>query len=182
MRPVRASACLSLLALPIAVACGGGGGGGGPTTPPVPASLVYVASSNPTAAAFALRATESTPTSLTLVLEARGVDGLNGLACDVVYPSALRFDGFTPGDLLTSGGATQSLQVVESPPGRVVIGATRIGAAGLPAAQGVVATLRFSAVATGSGAISFQESRAFDDRGGTLGALSWVGGTVTVVR
>lgn len=180
MRELLRRLQLVLLTLPLAVGCGGGGGGGGPTPPP--SSLNWVAAGNPATAAFALRASESTATTLTLALEARTVDGLNALSCDVVFPAALRFEGFVTGDLLAGGGASQNVQVVESPAGRLVIGATRIGASGLAGAQGVVLSLRFSAAASGSGSVAFQEARAFDDRGGALGGVDWVGGTVTVVR
>jgi hypothetical protein len=176
--------CLVVLAsLTLVAACGGGGGGNNnPTPPPPPAGITYTAAGNPTTGALTLQAGEVTATQLTLRLEARAVTGLNGLACDVVFPAGLRYESFVAGEALTSDGASQSIQVIENPVGRLVIGATRLGSGGgLASAQGTVLSLRFASAATGSGSIAFQSPTAFDGRGGSLG-VEWVGGSVNVVR
>jgi hypothetical protein len=120
---------------------------------------------------------------LVLDLVARSVDDLYGVSCDVTFPAALRFAGFTAGTALGADGAQTSIQVVEGPTGRLVIGATRLGSVdGVADLSGRILSLRFAAALTGSGSVAFVDQRAFDDRGQAIAGLEWSAGSVVVVR
>jgi hypothetical protein len=132
-----------------------------------------------------LLAGETTAVGLTLRLEARAVAGLAGVAADLSYPAqVLRFDGFSAdSSILSADGTAVSVQVAENPAGRLVLAAARLGSApGLASATGLIVSLRFVSTASGSGTFAFQGPVAFDQRGGSLGGLQWIGGTVAVVR
>jgi hypothetical protein len=150
-----------------------------------PPGITYSPAGAATQDAMLLVAGESTTDRLTLRLEARAVAGLAGVAADLTYPvEVLRFDGFS-GDssILAADGTAVSVQVTENPSGRLVIAAARLGSApGLTSATGLVVSLRFVSSASGSGAFAFQGPVAFDQRGGSLGGLQWLGGSVAVVR
>jgi hypothetical protein len=177
----RGAVVVALVACALHGACGGDGGGGGGPTNPTP-SITFTgggAASN----AFVLQSAAASGEVLTLELAARSVADLYAVACDLTYPPALRYSGFTAGPLLASGGVSISVQVAESPPGRLVIGATRLGAVeGLASASGVVLSLQFAAAAAGNGTLAFIDPRAFDERGQAIAGLDWSGGSVVVVR
>jgi len=132
-----------------------------------------------------LVAGETASDRLTLRLEARAIAGLAGVAADVTYPSlVLRFDGFSSdASILAADGTAVSVQVSENPSGRLILAAARLGSApGLASATGTILSLRFVSAASGSGTFAFQGPIAFDQRGGSLGGLQWLGGSVAVVR
>ncbi len=170
-------------ALVLGPACGGGGGGG-PTQPPAPQpGITFTSAGAGGANSIALGRIGQSTTRLSLELRATGVADLYGVSFDLGFPSAvLAFDGFDEGPLLGGGGAFDTaVQVVESPSGNLVVGATRLGLVGGAGGDGVLLTLHFNAIASGGGPIAFDGPQAFDP-GGPQNGVQWVGGSVQVIR
>ncbi|HVT19053.1 MAG TPA: cohesin domain-containing protein [Thermoanaerobaculia bacterium] len=181
----RPGVLASLLAtlLPLVAASCGGGGGGGPTTPPPPTKTVIVFTPATGGSPGVSLAPGASADSSTLVLEVHdnGVTGLYGLAFNLTYPNTvLHFTGASEGAVLNGGGIATSLQVAESPAGTLVVGLTRLGGVPGTSTSGVLLTLRFSAVASGSGSFAFTHTQAVGAAGATLSGLSWTAGTVQV--
>ena len=182
-RPLAAVAGV-FLALALA-SCGGGGGGGGgptePTPPPVPTpGIVFTAQGSATANSISLASGTGT-TANTLVLEVRAtqVTDLYGVAFDLTYPSAaLQFSRAVIGPLLAGG----SVQAVASTPGTLVVGGTHLGNVAGATGSGVVMTLEFTAVAAGQGSFAYSRNSAFDSAGRAMTGVTWVAGSVQVVR
>jgi hypothetical protein len=171
--PALALALLALLA-----GCGGGGGGGGGPTGPT-RGIVFTPQGTGGNNTVTLAAGGATSAS-TLVLEVRanGVQDLYGVSLDLRYPaSLLRFSGSAEGGFLAGTGT--SFQVRESPAGNLVIGLTRLGGVGGASGSGVLLTLRFDALAAGTGAFTVDGPLAVDSGGGPL-SLSWSAGSVQV--
>jgi hypothetical protein len=185
----RAAAALVLVAtvaVAAMVACGGGGGGGTPTGPPPPtAAIVFTPAGAGGANSIALAAESSTDAS-TLVLDVRasGVTDLYGFTFNLAYPSqVLHFAGATEGTFENAAGSVNTaFQAVENPAGTLVVAVSRLGAVGGASGSGVLATLRFTSAASGSGAFNFSRNRGFNSTGAEIAGLTWVGGSVTVVR
>ncbi len=183
-RAIERTILLSVLALLPACGGGGGGGGGGPIVQPPTPGITFTAGGAAGSNSLALQAGTTTATSIEVRLNAQAVNGLYGVAFDLDYPSsALRYVNTAAGDLLGAGGAALLLQVTETTPGHLVAGISRSGAVpGVANASGIVLTLRFDAVAAGSGAFAFTRNRAYDQAGVEIAGVSWVGGSATVVR
>jgi hypothetical protein len=174
------AAALAVLATSVA-ACGGGGGGGGPTGPPPPATTIVF---TPAGGGNVLLASGSGTQGTTLSIEVRttGVQDLYGLAFHLAYPvAALRLTGHTEGSVLNAGGTVPtSFQIVDSPPGNVVVGLTRLGRVQGTAASGTLMTLQLTAAASGSGNLAFSSNVASDSLGNVIPGLTWAGGAVQV--
>ena len=174
------AAALAVLATSVA-ACGGGGGGGGPTGPPPPATTIVF---TPAGGGNVLLASGSGTQGPTLSIEVRttGVQDLYGLAFHLAYPvAALRLTGHTEGSVLSAGGTVPtSFQIVDSPPGNVVVGLTRLGRVQGTAASGTLMTLQLTAAASGSGNLAFSSNVASDSQGNVIPGLTWAGGAVQV--
>ena len=174
------AAALAVLATSVA-ACGGGGGGGGPTGPPPPATTIVF---TPAGGGNVLLASGSGTQGTTLSLEVRttGIQDLYGLAFHLAYPvAALRLTGHTEGSVLNAGGTVPtSFQIVDSPPGNVVVGLTRLGRVQGTAASGTLMTLQLTAAASGSGNLAFSSNVASDSQGNVIPGLTWAGGAVQV--
>ncbi len=161
-------------------ACGGGGGGGGPTGPPPPTSAIVF----PPAAGGSGIQLASGPGSqgVTLALDVRttGIHDLYGVAFHLTYPTAvLRFTGAVEGGVLNgSGGTPTSIQAVEAPAGNLVVGLTRLGPVPGTSAAGILMTLQFTGIASGSGALAFADVLATDSAGNPITGLIWAAGTV----
>ncbi len=173
--PLAAVLAAALLLLP---ACGGGGGGGGGTAPPPPmTSLAFSPAGAASGPSLLLRRQGTGTQTLELEVAAQDVDGLYGLFFDLGYPAAvLSFEGATEGDFLSSGGNPTAFQVAEQE-GRLVVGITRLGQASGRSGSGVVMTLRFRALASGSGALGFSRNQA-QASGGDVLDVGWIGGSV----
>ena len=174
------AAALAVLATSVA-ACGGGGGGGGPTGPPPPATTIVF---TPAGGGNVLLASGSGTQGTTLSLEVRttGIQDLYGLAFHLAYPvAALRLTGHTEGSVLNAGGTVPtSFQIVDSPPGNLVVGLTRLGPVPGTAASGTLMTLQLTAAASGSGNLAFSSNVASDSQGNVIPGLTWAGGAVQV--
>jgi hypothetical protein len=123
------------------------------------------------------------PAAFALEVRVNQVTDLYGVAFDLAYPAALlAFQGATEGTFLgTPGGGETSLQVAEAGAGRLVVGLSRLGDVDGASGSGTLLTLRFAASASGSQPLSFSQNAAYD-AAGQLQAVSWVAGSVTVVR
>lgn len=181
----RRTAVLALAAALTGVGCGGGGGGGGgggtpPPTQPQPGITFSGSSVAPPAVRLA-RGAGSSGSVLEVEVRADQLAGVYGLAFDLSFPSnALRFDAFAEGGFLSSGGAQTSLQVAEAGSGRLVVGHSRLGDVAAASGSGVLMTLRFVAVGSGSGSLSFSANELFDAGGNRVPGTAWGGGTVQV--
>jgi len=166
----------------LAAACGGsGGGGGGGTAPPQPGLTFTPAGTAGSNSIFLNRSNGADPNLLELEVRARQVPDLYGVAFDLEYPAALRFDTATEGTFLNAGAMT-SFQVSSAQAGRVVVGLTRLGPVAGLSGEGVLLTLRFTATGAGSGELRFSNRSAFNSNRTPLGAVEWLGGSVTVTR
>lgn len=190
---------LVLLLPALAVACGGGGGGspsepgpsptatstpsGTPTPAPTPtpgSGITFTASSSGPGIVLAQGAGTSS-SSLTVDVRAAQVTGLYGIAFDLDYPPALlHYQSATAGTFLGSSGQI-SMQVVESTPGHLVVGVTRLGDVRGVDGSGIVASLVFTPGVNGSGVFTFSRNTAIQSEGVPV-TLQWAGGTVTVAR
>ena len=160
-----------------------GGGGGGPTAPPPPAqSLVFTAASGSSPTSVALLRSGTSASALTLEVRAQGVTDLYGVAFDLTYPaSLLAFEGASEGAFLGQGGIATTVQVAEQP-GRLVVGATRLGVVGGVTGSGTLLILSFRAIAAGSGDIAFSDPSAVAATGNPVSDLDWLGGSVQITR
>lgn len=177
-------ALAATLAVLLGAGCGGGGGGGGGGGPtlPQPGITFTEAAASPPAIRLA-RGPVSTATLLELEVRADQLPEIYGVAFDLTYPSELlRFDAAAEGTFLGAGGVGTSVQVVQSEPGRLVVGATRLGEVAGTGGSGVLLTLRFTAVAPGGGPFRFLQNRAFDSAGEEVPGVAWAGGSVQVIR
>jgi hypothetical protein len=186
--PARAARRLLAAAMLLApVACGGGGGGGGPTAPPPPPpptpGVTVTASSASGPAITLAQSARSTISLLVLEVRANSVTGLYGVAFDLQYPAALLDyqGGATAGPFLAADGATVSTQVLESAPGNLVVGLSRLGNVAGVDGSGVLLELELPVEAAGTGPLAYTRNAAFR-ADGTAAALAWAGGSVTVVR
>jgi hypothetical protein len=184
-RPVR---LLGLVAIPalflLATACGGGGGG--PTNPPPPPpptpQIVFTpTTANPTNAIALATAAGTDANNLMLDVRAVTVQDLFGVSFDLRVPAPLQFTGRTQGTFLSAGGVQTAFQVIESPPGNLVVGLTRLGNTAGVDGSGVLMTLQFSAGAAGTGAFEIANGAAFDRAGQRL-STTFVAGSVQVIR
>jgi hypothetical protein len=175
------AAALAVLATSVAACGGGGGGGGGPTGPPPPATTIVFTSAGGGNVQLASGAGTQ---GATLALEVRttGIQDLYGLAFHLSYPvAALRFTGATEGTVLNAAGTVPtSFQIVDSPPGNLVVGLTRLGRVSGTAASGTLLTVQLTAAASGSGNLAFSSNVASDSGGNVISGLGWAGGSVQV--
>ncbi len=166
-----------------AAGCGGGGGGGGGPTQPQ-AGVTFTPASSPGARSVFLRqGAGGSTTSLVLEVAANQVENLYGVAFDLTFPSALLdFESVAEGSFLGApGGGQTSLQLAEVSAGRLVIGLTQLGEAAGASGSGTLLTLRFSSLAAGSQALAFAQNAGYDGAGQAQ-TLTWIAGSVTVVR
>lgn len=170
-----------LLAAAAILACGGGGGGGGGgPTAPQPGITFTGAQVQPPAVRLA-EDPASGGTVLEVVVRADALSDVYGAAFDLTYPSdVLRFEASAEGDFLREGGAQTTLQVVENPQGRLIVGYSRLGATGGADGSGELLILRFVATASGSGNFAFSRNQLVDPDGASIPRVSWGAGSVRV--
>lgn len=172
-----------LLAAAVVLACGGGGGGGGGGTPPTAPQpgITFTGSQVQPPAVRLAEAPGSGGTVLELAVRADGLSDVYGVAFDLTYPSdLLRFEASAEGDFLGEEGVSTSLQVAENPRGRLIVGYSRLGAAGGVDGSGELVVLRFVATASGSGNFRFSRNQLVGPAGETIPGASWGGGSVRV--
>jgi hypothetical protein len=171
-------AAVGLLTL-LTGACGGGGGSS-PTAPPPPQSGITFTSAGSASGISLAMAGGSQGTTLALAVDSSGIQNLYGVGFHLTYPyTVLHFTGATEGAILNAGGGVgTSFQVVESPPGTLIVGLSRLGVVGGTSAAGPLMTLQFSAVASGTGTLAFAHDEAADSNSNPIAGVSWNGGTV----
>jgi hypothetical protein len=178
---------LALAALSLLTACGGGGGGGStPTSPPPPPppppvtlpSVTFTPAAPAGAGSLALAmGAASTPTHLVLEVRSGGIQDLYGVAFDLQYPSnLLQLTQVTPGPLLAGGIFQQSAMGT----GNVIVGVSRLGPVAGVGDAGVIATVEFKPLVSGTGLFSFSRNTALDSTGKPL-TVTWIAGSVTTV-
>lgn len=165
-----------------AAGCGGGGGGGGgtPTEPPRPQPGITFTPGMVTGSGVTLAGGEQTTTSIVIEVRANSVQDLYGVAFDLSFPAnLLRLDASARGAFLGDESST-TLALAQPTPGNLVVGLSRLGTLPGVSGSGVLLTLRFSSIGSGSGAFSFSRNSAFGPSGAALTGLSWAGGSVQV--
>jgi len=178
----RGAGLLALTAALLLAACGGGGGGGGGGGPTQPQPSITFAPSGSATGIVLASGAATTTTTLVLEVDAVQVTGLFGVAFDLDYPtSVLRFAGFKPGTFLANGGAQLTTQVVETAPGHLVVGVSRLGNVSGVDGGGTILELDFTATAAGSGNLAFSKNNAYRNDATPL-TLGWGAGSVTVVQ
>ena len=163
---------------------GGGGGGGGGSTPTGPTSSTSFTATSGSGTNSIFMASGSSGSSAVFRLDVRtaNVSDLYGAAFDVVYPSSiLSFNGSAiEGAFLGSGNTT--FNVVESPPGNLIIAVSRLGGGGGADGSGTLVSLDFTITASGGGDFRFTNRGAFGQGGASKPNLSWIEGSITTVR
>ena len=162
----------TVLATTLLLACESGGGS--PTAPvsPVTARGVTFLPATPNDAAIALRGSASGST-LEIEVYAVGVDDLYGVSFELRFPAdLLRYES-------PVRGVFPSLEAREAGAGRLLVGATHLGAVAGLSGGGTIVIAHFTAIANGNGRFDFSGEEAFDSFGDQL-ALNWHGGTVVV--
>ena len=97
-----------------------------------------------------------------VTLEARALDPVSHLPVTLTFdPKVLAVEKVTPGIFLGGPDAAKVL-ADSSTPGRLVIGASRLGKTAGVAGEGVVARIEFRALAAGSGDLRFDQAKALD--------------------
>jgi hypothetical protein len=121
----------------------------------------------------------TTATSLTVEVRAATVTALYGVAFDLDYPpGVVRYQSSAAGEFL--GNSSQvTAPVVETVPGHLVVGVSRLGTLPGVSGSGVLLRLVFTPVANGGGAVTFSRNSAFANDGSAL-TMPWAAGTVTV--
>ena len=161
-------------------------GGSSPTAPrppftPPPPTITFVSdNADATTNSIVLVMTATGTDSFTLTLTANSVTDLFGYALDIVFDTtiiALANSQF--GVFLDAEGITVTSQMIQTTPGTLIIGQSRVGAVAGVTGSGALLTLDFTAVIAGSTTIAFQNAGAFDSTGAAL-ATEFVGGTANV--
>ncbi len=97
-----------------------------------------------------------------VTLEARALDPVSHLPATLTFdPEVLAVEKVTPGAFLGGPDAAQVL-ADSSTPGRLVIGASRLGKVAGVAGEGVVARIEFRALAAGAAKLAFDQAKALD--------------------
>lgn len=178
----RSLITLLTILLAASLACGGSSnsGGGGPTQPQP--GITFSEDGSPGANTVFMTDAPSGGTTFTLEIRANQMDHVRGFGFDVVYPTnVLTFQSATRGDFLGEAGVVDLL-TSERTPGMVIVGITRFGSnRTVVSGSGLVVTLTFASVASGSGPIEFENEQAFREFS-TLTHADWLGGTVSVTQ
>lgn len=166
------------LAILAGVACGGGGGGGPTGPPPPPAGINFSQAKAPSAeSVFLLQGASTGPARLFLEVRVNQVEDFYGVAFDLQYPTAqLTYVDVSEGDFL---GNNTSLEVVETGPGVLVVGHTRLGSQSGRDGSGELMTLEFLPAANGSGSFGFANAQAFRTNSFPQ-TVEFIAGTVSV--
>lgn len=172
-------------------ACAGSGGGAGsPVTSPPGGSGQFVGAfvaDNPTPASGSVTALQSGPngTTVEVAVTLTEVNDIFGASFQVAYdPTTVDYVGYSPGNVLETGGDTPTYLVSEdAAAGRVDVGASRSSGA-LPtvdvASTRTLMTLRFAMLQPGTHQLDFQNNTILVVVGGNPPqgdpSLSWAAG------
>lgn len=179
MRPRRLLALAVAVTVLVGLACGGGGGGGGPTgPPPPPPGINFSPESNASAeSVFLQQGGQTSAERLFLDVRVSEVEDFYGVAFDLEFPAnLLTWVGVDEGGFL---GTNTSLEVVETMPGVLVVGHTRLGSQPGQDGSGILMTLEFLPAGTGSGPFDFENEQAFRTNSFPQ-TVDFIAGTVSV--
>ena len=115
---------------------------------------------------------------------ATGLSDVYGVAFDLQFPGTLM--NFRPrqteqGEFLPGEDDERTRLIVEErPAGNLVIGYSRIGQVAGADGSGLLFSLEFALVASGSGSFTLESTNVVDPFGETQEGVSWVGGSIDV--
>ena len=183
MRRIHWTVAIAILTLAMTVSCGGGGGddsiGGG--------SDIVAADFTPTdlnPGANTVSALGSSSSNIvTLSVMVTGTAGVYGAAFDLVYdPGVVEFAGWSPGNLLETGGQQVTYQVNANQAGRVIVGVARTTGAGIDAGVSTaLIQLRLRATSSGTSPIRFENADLLNSNNPPteIVGIAFTGGTLT---
>jgi len=174
---------IAFLAGALSPSCGGGGGGGGggPTSPPPPTTgITFTPSASAVAPGISLAmGPGSTANVLQLEVRATGIRHLYGVAFALQVPGTiLQYDTSSNAGTIFTGGIIQVSHATSD----LVVGASLLGGVKGVQGDGLIVTLEFSPLASGSGTFTFSRNTALDSTGKAIPGVSWTAGSVQVVR
>ncbi len=167
-----------------ALACGGGsnngGGGGGGGTGTTPLVFTSTGASGANTVTLAQGA-GTTNTTLVVDVRANNIGGFYGTAFDLSFPSnLLQLTGSTEGTFVNAGGIETSFRAVQTQPGLLVVGLTRLGSVEGASGSGTLAQLTFATQGNGLGSFSFRNNLVYGSDGRPILAVAWGAATVQV--
>ncbi len=181
------AASLGLLGLS---ACGGGGGGGGgtlpPTQPPTPPTGATFTPDGPAGANSISLAAGQGGSATVFVLDVveTNVSDLYAVSVDIEFPNNLmnfRQNRTSEGVFLKGDDkAKTELIIEERPAGNLVIGYSRLEQVDGVDGSGVLFSIEFTLVSSGSGSFDLLRTALVDPFGETQDGVSWVGGSIRV--
>lgn len=167
-RPWRS--IIALAGCVLALGCGGGGGSGGGGSS---AGVALV----PAEAKVAVGAT------VAVDVEGINLAGVHAVAFDVLYDAdRLEFVGASPGGLLGQAGveAAFAAALQDGAPGRLAIGAARLGSVSGSSGSGSLARLQFRAIGSGAADLAFGDPKTASGPANESQSIgSWTGTTIS---
>lgn len=159
--------------------CGGGGGDGiGTTTPSQVITFRGTAPVNETIYMSKNNAFSSGG-MLAIDIKANNISNTYGVAFDVDFDSSkITYDGYIVGSYLEAGGGTVNY-FVSPQTGKLVVGISRL--TGVVSGSGTIVTLKFKSIASGDTPVSFNNNIVRDANNQTIPAVTWNGGTATIL-
>src|SRR5262249_18365049 len=110
---------------------------------------------------------------------ATGIQDLYGVGFDLQVPgTVLQYDTSSNAGSIFPGGVFQVSHATSD----LVVGASLLGGVRGVQGDGLILTLEFSPLASGSGTFTFSRNTAFDSTGKAISGVSWTAGSVQVVR
>ncbi len=169
-----------VILLALVAACGGSGGSSsdGPTAPQP--MLVFTPDNSPSSPSISMRSGSGTTTTvLALDIQATDVVDVQTVDFTLDYPAnLLDFMGFRQGSFLGTDASVVLDQVGSGSFTALITTAAAGGATG----GGIIVTFEFQAIAGGNGRIDFVAPEATDRFGDEIEEMSWISGTVQIVR
>ena len=166
----------------ISTGCGGGssdvvGGGGGSNL--VIASFV---ADEPNPGADTVSITESSASGdiVTLRVNATDTDDVHTAAFDVLFDDSLvEYVNYARGNFLEQGGNVPLYQVTSQGAGRIVVGVSRTGSAGVSAVGSqALMSLNFRVTDVGQSQLSVVNASLRDGNFNDIASMAWFGGSV----
>jgi hypothetical protein len=174
---------IAILTLTVTISCGGGGGGGstGGGTTIVAADFTPAVATPGANTVSALGSASSNIVTLSVMVT--GTSGVYGASFDLVFdPSVAEFAGWSPGNLLETGGMQVTYQVNANQAGRVIVGVARTSGAGVDAGVSTaLIQLRLRAIHEGTSSVRFENADLLNANNPPteIVGISFSGGTMT---
>ncbi len=173
---------LLLVLVTASLACGGGGGSdGGMTGGTGVAGTFSPAQANPGPDTVSMGQQSASGNLVTVAVNLTDTASVYGALFDMTYPASfVEYVSWSPGTVLEAGGQ-QVNYIVDAPTsGRLVISASRLGAAPETNVTGTETLIRitFRVTRVGSGSVGFENSAIVDEQLQDLPIQLWAGGTL----